>query len=330
MRAWFVFSWLRAAFWELQACVWRLRFAKICLFVMQRDAAPQDNFVRFMAWVQVNQKRLILWGLLAVAVILAVTSILTYQRQKESAASLALSTVYEPLSASAPTPPGTADALLKVADEHKGTKAAAMALLRGGAALFTEGKSAESQKIFERFLKEYPDSPWVPQAHFGIAANLDAQGKTADATTKFEQIRRVYGSDPIIDQVKLALARLYENQNKPEDAHKLYTEVLQANPGQYSGMGNEAGMRREELETKYPQLVKTNAPILPPAFTMLTNPPVTMTNRPAMTNRMMTLSNRPPATGSTNPAGPRGDTNAPLLIQPAPGTPSTPPSSTKQ
>ena len=231
--------------------------------------------------------------------------------------------------ASAPTPPGTADALLKVADEHKGTKAAAMALLRAGAALFVEGKYAESSKTFERFLKEYPDSPWVPQAHYGIAANLDAQGKTADATTKFEQIRRVYGSDPIIDQVKLTLGRLYENQNKPEDAHKLYTEVLQANPGQYSGIGNEAGMRREELEAKYPQLAKTNAPILPPAITMLTNLPAGMTNRPAMTNRMMTLSNPPSATGTTNPAGPRG-TNAPLLIQPAPGTPSTTPAPTKQ
>ena len=302
---------------------------------MQRDPAPQDNFVRFMAWVQVNQKRLILWGLLAVAVILAVTSIVTYQRQKESAASLALSSVFEPLSASAPTPPGTAAALLKVADEHKGTKAAARALIRAGGVLFAEGNYAESSKAFERFLKEYPDSPWVPQAHYGVAANLDAQGKTADATAKFEQIRRVYGSDPIIDQVKLALGRLYENQNKPEDAHKLYTEVLQNNPGQYSGLGNEAGMRREELEAKYPQLVKTNAPILPPAITMLTNLPPGMTSRPAMTNRMMTVTNRPSATGATNPAGPRGGTNAakptnaPLLIQPAPGTPSTAPPPTK-
>jgi len=316
---------------EVQACVGGRRFVKIRPFIMQRDVAPQDNFVRFLAWVQVNQKRLILWGALVIALILAVVSVVAYQRQKETAASLALSSVYAPINPSTPTPPGTADAYLKVADEHKGTKAGARALLLAAATFFGEKNYAEAQKIFERFLKDYPDNEFVPQAHYGIAAALDAQGKTAEATAKFEQIRRVYATDPIIDEAKLALARLYENQNKPEEAHKLYSEVLQANPSQYSGIGNEAGMRREELEAKYPQLVKTNAPILPPALSILTNPPAMMTNRPLTTSQVITLSNRP-AVGITTNAGavkpgtdaPKQGTNVPLLIQPAPTTTTTP------
>jgi tetratricopeptide (TPR) repeat protein len=298
---------------------------------MQRDVAPQDNFVKFLAWVQVNQKRLILWGALVIAVILAVVSVVAYQRQKETAGSLALSSVYAPLSPSTPMPPGTADAYLKVANEHNGTKAGARALLLAGATFFSEKNYAEAQKLFERFLKEYPDNEFVPNAHYGIAATLDAQGKTAEATAKFEQIRRVYASDSIIDETKLALARLYENQNKAEEAHKLYTEVLQSNPGQYSGIGNEAGMRREELEAKYPQLVKTNAPILPPALSILTNPPAMMTNRLGATNQVLTLSNRPAVRIITNPGAvkpettaPTQGTNTPLLIQPVPTTPPAP------
>jgi tetratricopeptide (TPR) repeat protein len=298
---------------------------------MQRDVAPQDNFVRFLAWVQVNQKRLILWGALVIAVILAIVSVVAYQRQKETAASLALSSVYAPMNPSTPIPPATAAAYLKVANEHGGTRAGARALLLAGATFFGEKNYTEAQKLFERFLKEYPDNEFVPQAHYGIAATLDAQGKSVEATAKFEQIRRVYATDPIIDEAKLALARLYENQNKAEEAHKLYTEVLQANPGQYSGIGNEAGMRREELEAKYPQLVKTNAPILPPALSILTNPAAMMTNRSPATNQVLTLSNRPPVRVITNPApakpetaAPPPGTSLPLQIQPVPTTPPAP------
>jgi tetratricopeptide (TPR) repeat protein len=298
---------------------------------MQPDAARSDNYLRFLAWTQANQKRLILWGTVLVLVIAGTFFFVYYQGQKEMRASVALSNVRVPLSSGASTSTGTADAYLKVAREHAGTKAGGRALLLGAATLFTEGRYPDAQKTFEQFLRDYPESQWVPQAHFGIASSLDAQGKIAEATAKFDEIRRRYANDALIDEVKLALARLYENQSKPEEAHKIYTELVQNNP--YSGMGSEAGVRKEELETKFPQLKPTNAP--PP---VLTPPPMAMlTNRPAPTNRVITISNitprmatnvvtpKPPTNATAKPA-----TNAPLLLQPpatqpVPGQPSPAP-----
>jgi TolA-binding protein len=290
-----------------------------------------ESFLRFLTWAQTNQKRLLLWGTIIVLVIAGTIFFVYQQRQKEIRASRALSNVRVPQGAGAIVPAGTAEAFLKVAKEHANTAAGARALLQGGAALFTDGKYAEAQKIFEQFIRDYPESEWIAQAHYGIASSLDAQAKPAEATTKFEEIRRRFANDPVIEEVKLALGRLYEQQNKPEEAHKLYTELLQAGP--YSGIGSEAGMRKAELEEKFPRLAQTNAPILTP-------PPMTMlTNRPASTNRVVTISNVTPrlATNAlttrpaTNPAA-KPPTNGPLLLQPqtppSPQPAPTPPSPT--
>jgi tetratricopeptide (TPR) repeat protein len=274
---------------------------------MQADAGRSDNYVRFLAWSQANQQRLILWGTIAALAIAAIIFFVYYQGQKEIRASQALSSVPVPLSPGQPVRPGTADAYLKVAREHNGTKAGARALLLGAATLFTDGKYIDAQKIFEQFLREYPESQWVAQAHYGIASSLDAQGKVAEATAKFEEIRRRFANDALIDEVKLALGRLYENQNKPEEAHKLYTELVQANP--YTGIGSEAGVRKEDLEAKFPHLEATNAPILqPPQLTSLTN-------RPATTNRTITITNVTPRT-ATNVGPAKPGTNVPLILKP--------------
>lgn len=274
---------------------------------MQPDAGRSDNYVRFLAWTEANQKRLILWGTILVLAIAGVIFFVYYQGQKEVRASLALSNVRVPISPGQPVPPDTAEEYLRVAREHHGTKAGARAMLLGAATLFTDGKYIEAQKTFEQFLREYPDSQWVPQAHYGIGSSLDAQGKVAEATAKFEEISRRFASDALMDEVKLALGRLYENQNKPEQAHKLYSDLVQNNP--YTGIGSEAGVRKEDLEAKFPHLEATNAPIItPPQLTSLTN-------RPPTTNRTITITNIAPRT-ATNPGA--ATTNAPLILKPQP------------
>jgi TolA-binding protein len=281
---------------------------------MQSDATQSDNFIRFVAWVQANQKRLII-GTAIVLIAVAVVSFITYEQgQKEIRASRALANVPTPANFGAAPRPGTAEAYLKVAKDFEGTKAAARALLQAGAAYFTEGKHADAQRTFEQFLKEYPTSQWVTQAHYGIAASLDAQGKGAEAVAKFEEIRKRFANDATIDEVKLALGRLYETQNKPGEAHKLYTELVQANP--YSGIGSEAGVRKEDLEEKFPELAKTSAPIA----AMPTPVPLTAsTNSPASTNRVITLTNTARvATNIVTQAATNVQktvTNVPLLLQ---------------
>ena len=282
---------------------------------MDSHATQSDSYLRFVTWVQANLKRIIIGAVIVLAAI-AVIAFMSYEQgQKEVRASQALANIAVPQSPAVPTPPGTADAYLKVAKDHAGTKGGARALLQAGAAYFVEGKYAEAQKIFEQFLREYPGSEWIPQAHIGIASSLDAQGKTDDAVAKFEEIRRRFANDATSDEVKLALARLFETQNKPADAFRLYSELVQANP--YGGMGSEAGVRREELVKKFPELAKTNAPMT--SLPQMPGPLVGATNQPAPTNRVITITNM--IRTATNAAAQAGTnvqkavTNAPLLLQ---------------
>src|SRR5207245_8911890 len=165
----------------------------------------------------------------------------------------------------------------------------------------------EGQKKFQQFAREYPASPFIPEALFGVASCLDAKGKPADAIGKFEELRRRYGKSSIMDQTKLTLGRLYEEQSKPAMALDLYEELVRANQ---SGIGSEAGLRMEDLLAQHPELKKTNAPIItPPPAPRLTNLASRMTNRTPMTITNLTrrtsnipsivMTNRPSPTGAT-------------------------------
>ena len=260
-----------------------------------QQTQPSDSYYNFLAWLEVNKRKVMIWAAAALAVVLVAIVVISYQAQKERRASEALSNVRAPsTAATAPPNPAAADAYLKVANEHAGTQAAARALLLAAATKFQDGAYADAQKHYEQFIRDYPESRWSPLAYFGVASSLDAQGKTADATKQFEELRRRFPNDAVMDETKLALARLYENQNRPAEAFKLYDDLVKAN--QYSGLGSEAGLRQAELIEKHPELAKTNMP--PPMTTM--PPMMTMTNmRPAGTNRA-TTTNRIQITPLTN------------------------------
>jgi tetratricopeptide (TPR) repeat protein len=273
---------------------------------MDAEQTQSDSYYNFLAWLEVNKRKVMIWAAAALVVVIVAVAVVSYQQQKERRASEALSDVRSPSTGAAPPPPGTADAYLKVSRDHAGTEAAGRALLLGAATKFQEGAYADAQKLYEQFIRDYPASRWLAVAHFGVASSLDAQGKTADATRQFEQVRRQFPNDPVSDETKLALGRLYETQDRPADAYKLYDELLKANP--YGGLGSEAGLRQAELVEKHPELAKTN---LPPSLTSL---PMT-----SMTNMMVPGTNRPPTNRvqirpMTNTMQ-RSATNAPLTMK---------------
>ena len=277
----------------------------------QAQSRP-DSVLDLVAWLDRNRKRVIIWALAATAVVLVAIAVITYQARKEERASMALSSIRAPFSPAQTNPVETAESYLKVAKEHSGTKAGSRAMLLAATAQYTAGKYGDAQQLFEQFTKEYPDSPWLPQAVFGVASALDAQGKTSEAMGKYEELRRRFPNEAVIDEVKLALARVYENQNRPGDAMKLYEELTKANP--YGGLGSEAGLRQAELIEKHPELAKTNQPpVLSTTPTInLSNQVVrTATNRPStnvvklqpLTNVTRTQAVTLPPTGPTTNAG---------------------------
>lgn len=281
----------------------------------QTQTPPAGLGIKILAWVEVNKRRLIYAGIGLIGLIVVVAVFSQYQTGKETAASHALSEVRIPFNPSAPTDPGTADKLFKVAQEHAGTRAAARALIMSAGVLYTDKEFAKAQERFNALLTQYPESPWVADAHLGVAASLEAQGRTAEAVNKYEDLRRRFATAPIADDVKLALGRLYEKTDQT-NAFNLYEELIKASPG--SRAAAEAGLFQELLLKKNPELAKLRPPVIPPAPPQ--QPPVQITritNQPPGTNRTITLSNiMQRATNAANTA--TGAAPAPVTITPIP------------
>src|SRR3954467_3020089 len=138
----------------------------------QRPMPTQSaGLIKFQAWLLINRKRVLIWTVGVLVVGLAVGSAAIYQSQREVRASEALSEIKTPNSSSAAPLPGTADAYLKVAREHKGTQAGGRALLMAGTTFYIQAQYDDAQKAFGEFARDYPASPFVPQALFGVASS---------------------------------------------------------------------------------------------------------------------------------------------------------------
>src|SRR5262245_7220786 len=131
---------------------------------MDSGAAQSDKFYDFLAWLEVNKKR-VLWGAAIVAVLGLTVFLISWNRgQREDLANEALFAVKTPSSPNAPQGLALADSYIKVADGHPGTQAGGRARLLAAATLYTHNEYQRASEQFERYLRDYPDGPWVPQA----------------------------------------------------------------------------------------------------------------------------------------------------------------------
>ena len=226
---------------------------------MQSNVAELPLSHKAWAWFESNKKQAIYGAVLLAAVGLIVWFALWQRDEKQIAAGDALSDVAAGQFDSTVARSGAAEAYLKVAGQYPNSQAGARALLMAAASFFTDGKYTEAQAQFERFTREYPGSPLMGEALLGVASCLEAEGKTDQAVTAYKELITRHPSETVIPQAKFALASLYETQSKPEQARELYEEVARAAP--FASFGNEAGLRVEELEVKYPNLT---APVAPP------------------------------------------------------------------
>src|SRR5690349_10068077 len=121
---------------------------------MESEATPQSKSIAFQAWLEVNKKRLMIGIGVGVVVILAVALFMQQQAQKERVASRALSDVKVPWNP-AEKAPGIAEALQRVASDHRGTKAAERALLTSAGVLFMDKKYSEAEAQFTQLLRTY-------------------------------------------------------------------------------------------------------------------------------------------------------------------------------
>jgi tetratricopeptide (TPR) repeat protein len=223
---------------------------------METNVAQLGIGDRLLAWFELHKKE-VLWG--AIVIVLVGMGIGFYfwqQNERQAQANQALSSVtstgFNPEAASSAEP----GALLKVTADYPNTDAAARALLLAGAELYRQGKYSEARTQFEKFLREDRNSPFAPQAFFGVAACLDALGKTTEAITAYNDIIQHYSTDNVAPQAKLSLGRLYEQEGKWTQARDLFLELARASRGSIS---SEAIIHLEALFAKHPELVPTRS-----------------------------------------------------------------------
>jgi TolA-binding protein len=234
------------------------------VLIMPSNVAELPLSHKIWAWFEANKKQAI-YGAVAVLVLGLVVWFILWQRdEKQIAAGDALSNVAAGQLEGAGVRGSAPEAYLKVAAEYPNSQAGARAVLMAASGFFTEAKYVDAQAQFERFRREYPGSVFVGQALLGIASCLEAEGKTEQAIAAYRELITRHPNETVTPEAKFALAALYEAQNKPEQARELYEEVERAAP--MTSFGNEAGLRVEELNARFPAQVTvspvvTNAPM---------------------------------------------------------------------
>src|SRR5688572_5194367 len=113
---------------------------------MDAEQTQSDSWLTFQAWLEVNKRKVMIWSAALLVVVIVAIAVISYQAQKEQRASEALSGVRAPATAANAPLTGTADAYLRVAKDHAGTKAGARALLLAGTTRFQEGAYADAHK----------------------------------------------------------------------------------------------------------------------------------------------------------------------------------------
>ena len=222
----------------------------------QTGSAGSTGLFEFLAWLEVNKKRLLTLAVVVVALGLVGYFIAYTRQQKEIRANQALFNLGMPLQQGENTPPIAAAAYLKVASGFSGTRAAEKAMLLAAGALFSENRYADAQTQFEKFLSQYGDSALAPTAALGVAACLESLEKIEEALKAYQGVITRYPEQA--GKARLAAARLYETKNQPAEALKLYDSLMQ--PMAPSAWAGEARDLKDALLRKYPQLAATNAP----------------------------------------------------------------------
>jgi predicted negative regulator of RcsB-dependent stress response len=241
----------------------------------QVEQTQSTGAIEFLAWLEVNKKRLITGAAIALGVMTLVTCYRYFAEQKEISASEALSELRTPIPGLSRVPAPTADKFLKIAADYSDTSAGVRALILGAEAQFAEGKYVDAQVTFEKFIRDNPAHAMTPQAALGIAASLDAQGKANEALTKYQEVSRQHSTEnAVVSQAKLAIGRIYEAQGKLTQAHQAFRELADMGRAQmYNAWVEEAVYRVAQLEKAHPELVPppvTTAPAMP-----LTTPSIT-------------------------------------------------------
>lgn len=84
---------------------------------------------------------------------------------------------------------------------------------------------------FEGFIKQFPNSSYVPNAHYWLGQLLFNKGDRAGATTQFATLANKYSKSPKRADALLKLGMLAQLDGKKEEAKSFYEQVIKGYPG---------------------------------------------------------------------------------------------------
>ena len=240
---------------------------------MEKKAATElGPILTLWTWYEANRKAVVTVVGITAAVLLIAAFFYWRQQQNSIRASEALTDLLISGYLQRNPQATSADKLLQLSSEHAGTSASARALFQAATVLFVDGKYAEAQAQFQRFIAENGDHSFVPQAMYGVAACLEASGKADEAAKSYKNLSDRFKATGLGISAMCSLGRILESQGKHAEALPLFEEVVRNDP---NGMlGGEARIRVAEIQQKLPPPPVTPAPLASPAPSLIsTNNP---------------------------------------------------------
>lgn len=226
---------------------------------MSSDITDSTAYYDFLAWLEVNKKRLITISIVIAILALVVSWVVWSKNEKEKEASAALIKLTFSVPGDNAPQPSAAD-FNKIAEQYAGTHAAERATLLAAGASFTENRYEDALKQFQSFQTQFASSSLIPVALVGIAACQESLDRIDEAIKSYQDIKAKFPNEPVSIQANTALGRLYEIKKQPELAIKAYTEATrQPSRNAWFSIASEL---KESLLAQHPELapidIKTN------------------------------------------------------------------------
>jgi tetratricopeptide (TPR) repeat protein len=122
------------------------------------------------------------------------------------------------------------DSWQSVVDHFPGSVAAGNALLRIAAQQSIDGHFSDSDKTYQRFIREYPKHPFAVNGLMGLGSNAETEAKPEEALTYYVDIGKKFPTTYLAPVALLNQARLTEGKGQLEEARRLYELLVQRYP----------------------------------------------------------------------------------------------------
>jgi tetratricopeptide (TPR) repeat protein len=182
--------------------------------------ATEPNFSSFnqeVFWA-LHGRKIIFGSIAALLILLAVGAYFGWQKLQTGQAELAYDSATN------------IDDWQKVADRFPGSIAAGNALLRIAAQQASDGHFPDSDKTYQRFIRDYSKHPFAVNSLMGLATNAEAEAKPDEALNYYAEIAGKYGTTYLAPMALLSQARLTEGKGQLKEARQLYEMVVQRYP----------------------------------------------------------------------------------------------------